>query len=224
MHWFYHSRKMVCKSSSLQQPPVWGAVFLQCLRQSRLLETCSLALWSRDFQAWWITLHVQALASLHIRQSRQPAGITAWHFSNHDARQTLCLDSLGWNGFWPMGWRWRSSCKFHSFLLFNSDAKSHQNLTRLLSSYDYGDHISYLEIQYGFVWKYSIKTDTWMLDSFCWLRSFLYVYACTHNISCSKVAVSRERDTFFECLNLAISNHNIPKQMKNKVGILHHSA
>ena len=160
------------------------------------------------------TLHVQGLVTLHIRQSRQPAGTTTWCFGNHDARQTLSWDSLGWNGFWPMDWRWWSCCKFHSFWPCNSDTKSHQNLTRG-SCFIFGNTILCLEMQYH---------DRYMDVSFCWLRNFIYVYACTHNISCSKVAGWRERDTFFECLNLANCNHNIPKQMKNKVGILHHRA
>lgn len=76
---------------------------------------------------------------------------------------------------------------FHSFIPFNSDTKSHQNshqASQQLS--DYGDHASHLEIQYDFVWKCNIMTDIRTLDGFCWLRNFIYVYACTSNICITK--------------------------------------
>lgn len=65
----------------------------------RLLDSCGLPLWSRVFQTKWITYTTSAgVSTVHFRQSRQPAGTTTRCFGNHDARQTLSWDNLGWNG------------------------------------------------------------------------------------------------------------------------------
>lgn len=125
-----------------------------------------------------------------------------------------------WNGFASLDWKKLSSSKFHSFLPLNSDTKSHQNFSRLLSIY------WVMGIRFH-IWRYNmgffgnavfigICNDRYMNITQFLLRKSIFVCALT-DVSCSKVWGLRERDTFFECLNLNNSNHNIPKQMQNKV-------
>lgn len=164
----------------------------------RLLDSCGLPLWSRVFQTKWITYTTSAgVSTVHFRQSRQPAGTTTRCFGNHDARQTLSWDNLGWNGFWPTDWRWWSSCVSQLCTVqqwYQKSPESHQASQQLS---DYGDHASHLEIQYNFVWKCNIITDLRMLDGFCWPRNFIYVYACTRNISCITKWQDGGRETHF---------------------------